>query len=109
MLDLLHSSSLLLLTVSPPVSRPPLTRDVSLLSVVLPPSSSPESPCHCSILLLNSCSTAEGFNTNSGGGAASAWGSWNLTLLWLRTGVGAWFSSSYENCLCGFSGPPALL
>ena len=89
---------------------------------------SSESPCHCSILLLNSCSTAEGFNTNSGGGAAyqvvvfhfklkylsklpfnatyfggefrvyiirpnsltSAWGSWNRTLLWLRTGVGAW-------------------
>ena len=31
---------------------------------------SSESPCHCSILLLNSCSTAEGFSTNSGAGAA---------------------------------------
>ena len=31
---------------------------------------SSESPCHCSILLLNSCSTAEGFNTSSGWGAA---------------------------------------
>ena len=107
---------------------------------------SSESPCHCSILLRNSCSTAEGFNTNSGGGAAyqvavfhiklkslsklpfyvtyfgnvscvylirpncltSAWGSWNRTLLWLRTGVGAWKCNIVRTNISKLTMYPAL-